>query len=191
MKTIGVLALQGGFAAHAAALARAGYAERLVRHREDTRGLDGLVLPGGESTAQWSLLLEAGLDRVVCDLARAGLPMLATCAGLILVAREVVGPEQASLGLVDVSVRRNGWGRQIDSFDAELDGGGLSGVFIRAPRIERVGEGVEVMGTLRGEPVLVRSGSLLCATFHPELTADGRVYEAAFMRPDAHVRLTG
>ncbi len=168
---IGVLAVQGGFDSHARALTAAGYTPVLVREARDLDGLAGLVLPGGESTTQWKLIARHGLGPAVAAFVRSGKPVLATCAGLILLARAVRNPEQPSFGLLDVDVARNAWGRQLDSFEAAPDGGGDPMVFIRAPRIEAVGEGVEVLATYRGEPVLVRQGSVTGAAFHPELGA--------------------
>lgn len=179
---IGVLALQGAFAAHARALEALGHAPVLVRQPRHLEGLEGLVLPGGESTTQLSLLerleLWAPLDRLV----RSGAPVLCTCAGLILAARRVTGPAQRSFGWLDADVARNAWGRQLDSFEARADAprDDLPLVFIRAPRITRAGEGVEVLATYDGEPVLVREGNVTAATFHPELTDRLDVHRAAF-----------
>ncbi len=189
--SIGVLAIQGDFAAHAVALRRLGARVREVRRAADLAGLDGLVLPGGESTAMLKQLEESGLDRAIVAFARGGGALLATCAGAILVARRVTNPEQRSLGLVDVEVQRNAYGRQNESFRTELtldlagpDGREaavtMPGVFIRAPRVTAVGEEVEVLGRHGGEPVLVRQGRHLVATFHPELTGNDRVH-AAFL----------
>ncbi len=167
MRTVGVLALQGGFDAHLRALEAAGLEAREVRAPADLAGLDGLVLPGGESTAQLRLIGRAGLERPLAELARTR-PVLATCAGLILAARRVA-PEQPSFGWLDVEVERNAWGRQVASFEADDDCGTRHLVAIRAPRIAAVGPDVEVLATLRGEPVLVRQGRIFGATFHPEL----------------------
>ncbi len=163
---IGILALQGGFAAHERALAEAGLRARLVRAPADLAGLDGLILPGGESTVMLRLLARNGLEAPLA--AARGLPVLATCAGLILAARAVV-PAQRSLGWLDVCVARNAWGRQVDSFEASDDASARRLIFIRAPRITAVGPGVEVLARYRGEPVLVRQGRVFGATFHPEL----------------------
>jgi 5'-phosphate synthase pdxT subunit len=180
MARIGVLALQGDFAAHAAALDRAGASAVEVRRAGAIDALDGLVVPGGESTTLLHLMADEpwfdGLRRLH---ARGG-AILATCAGAILVAREVEGPAQPSLGLVDVTIRRNAWGRQVDSFETEVALSGeaapLPAVFIRAPRIVRTGEGVEVLASIGREPVLVRQGRVIAATFHPELTGDVRLH---------------
>lgn len=155
--TTGVLALQGGFGAHLAALGAAGVE---VRTAAELGQVDALVLPGGESTVQARLIERGGLRQALEQFVRSGKPVLATCAGLILCAR---------YGWLDVSVQRNAYGRQVDSFEAMDDSGTRRLVFIRAPRIERVGEGVEVLATLKGEPVLVRQRNVTGACFHPEL----------------------
>lgn len=178
---VGILALQGGFAAHARRLAALGHEARLVRAAADLAGAEGLVLPGGESTTLLTVL-DPALRAAIVEHARAGRPVLATCAGLILIARRVTGPEQPSLALLDVEVARNAWGRQVASFEARADGGDLPLTFIRAPRIVDAGR-AEVLVTCRDEPVLVREGAMVGATFHPELTADPRVHEMAFGRP--------
>jgi pyridoxal 5'-phosphate synthase pdxT subunit len=168
---IGVLALQGNFREHAAMLRRLGADPVEVRKREQLQGLDGLVIPGGESTTFMRLMRLYGLEAAVRRFER---PILGTCAGLIVLDRE-------HLGLLDVDVERNAYGRQVASFEADLDLAGeeepLRGVFIRAPRVERVGGDVEVLAELDGEPVLLRQGRFLVATFHPELTDDTRVHE--------------
>jgi 5'-phosphate synthase pdxT subunit len=168
---IGVLAVQGNFREHAAMLRRLGADAVEVRKPEQLQGLDGLVIPGGESTTFMRLMRLYGLEEAVRRFER---PILGTCAGLIVLDRE-------HLGLLDVDVERNAYGRQVASFEADLDLAGedepLRGVFIRAPRVERVGGDVEVLAELDGEPVLLRQGRLLVATFHPELTDDTRVHE--------------
>ncbi len=185
MLTIGVLALQGAFARHAEVLTALGHRVALVRDAPGFRGLDGLVLPGGESTVQLDLASRFGIEDEIRNLAERGRPILATCAGLILLARIVTEPAQRSLGTLDVTVARNGWGRQVCSFEASSDepfagGAPLPLVCIRAPRIQRTGAGVDVLARFRGEPVLVQGNNVLGATFHPELTADRRVHERAF-----------
>ena len=179
--TTGVLALQGDFAAHAAVLRRLGEPVREIRRPADLAGLRGLVLPGGESTALLRLMLgdgEAWFDGLRAFAAGGG-ALLGTCAGAILLAR-IVDPAQPSLGLLDAAVARNAYGRQAESFEARLDApqfaGGLSGVFIRAPRFTGLGPPVEVIARLAGEPVLVRQGRVLAATFHPEIAGDDRVH---------------
>lgn len=177
---IGVLALQGGFAAHVTALRALGHDATLVRDARDLGGLAGLVLPGGESTVQLQLMDRLALAPALDAFVRAGRPVLATCAGLILAARHVTRPAQRSLGWLDVSVARNAWGRRHDCFEARADGTGLPLTFIRAPRIVEVGAGVEILERLGGEPILVKQGAVHGATFHPELTADRRVHRAIF-----------
>jgi 5'-phosphate synthase pdxT subunit len=177
---IGVLALQGDFALHAETLARLGVALRLVRTPQALTGLDGLILPGGESTAMLKLMEGTPMEEALRAFHARGGALFGTCAGLILLGRRVRDPDQRSLGLLDVTVRRNGYGRQIDSFETDLpwteDTDRIRGVFIRAPRIEDAGPSVRVLATHGGEPVLVREGRVLAATFHPELTADTRVH---------------
>lgn len=177
---VGVLALQGGFAAHARAVARLGHAAVEVRRARDLEGVDALVLPGGESTVMLDLLArDPALEAALVGLVRRGAPVLATCAGLILLASRVHDPAQRSLGLLDVEVRRNARGRQVHSSEARDDDDRLSLMLIRAPRITRVGPSVEVLATLEGEPVLVRQGAIVGATFHPELTDELAVHALA------------
>ena len=177
---IGVLAIQGDFAAHARALRRIGVDVIEVRHPNDLDAADGLILPGGESTTMLKFIEGEDLAASITDFARQGKPIFGTCAGAILLAREVYNPAQASLGLIDIGVERNGYGRQVDSFiagvETAIEGGPLEAVFIRAPRIRGAGPSVEVLASLNGEPVLVREGNILAATFHPELTEDTRVH---------------
>lgn len=179
-RRVGVLALQGDFAAHARALRSVGAEPVEVRVPAALDGCAALVLPGGESTTLLLLLEASGLDRAIPGFHRAGGALLGTCAGAILLAREVTHPAQLSLGLLDATVERNHYGRQVDSFETEapFPGGGppLPLVFIRAPAITRVGAGVEVLVEHGGLPVLVRQGRLLAGTFHPELTGDARVH---------------
>jgi 5'-phosphate synthase pdxT subunit len=178
---IGVLALQGGFAAHAAALAAAGDHPVMVRDGAALAGLDGLVLPGGESTTMLALIARFGLRPPLDHFVATGKPVLATCAGLILAARQVSHPAQPSFAWLDVAVARNGWGRQRASFQATADDErALPLVFIRAPRIIAVGAQAEVLVRVSGEPVMVRERNVTGATFHPELTGDGRVHRAVF-----------
>jgi len=177
---IGVLAIQGDFAAHARALQRIGVDAFEVRRADDFEAAEGLILPGGESTTMLKFIEEENLAESITDFARQGKPIFGTCAGAILLAREVYNPAQASLGLIDIDVERNGYGRQVDSFIAEvetpIEGGTLEGVFIRAPKIKRTGPEVEVLASLNGEAVLVRERNILAATFHPELTEDNRMH---------------
>jgi 5'-phosphate synthase pdxT subunit len=177
---IGVLALQGDFAAHSRSLAALGREVKEVRTPADLDRLDGIVLPGGESTTQLRLLASSKLRAPLEKAIREGLPTFATCAGLILVSRRVRDPEQESLDLLDVTVSRNAWGRQLDSFEAVSDRLRLPLVFIRAPRIRDVGPEVEVLDRLDGEPILVRQGGIVAATFHPELTTNSTVARLAF-----------
>ena len=186
---IGVLALQGDYQAHARAFAAAGVETRLVRKAEDLAGIDGLVMPGGESTTMLKFLEQDGFFASLKDFV-AVTPCFATCAGCILLAREVLHPPQRSLGVFDATVERNAYGRQIDSSiisaETELPGGPLEMVFIRAPRITRVGEGAEVLARRDGYPTLVRQDDLLVATFHPEMTTDSRVQKLFLEMVSAH-----
>jgi 5'-phosphate synthase pdxT subunit len=185
---VGVLALQGDFEAHAKALERAGGVDvRLVKRPADLEGLAGLAMPGGESTTLLKLLADEGLDESIVRFVESGGAVLGTCAGAILLSREVEHPRQRSLDLLDATIERNAYGRQVDSFtdDVETTRAGreslgddpLPAVFIRAPRFRAVGPEVEVLATHGGDPVLVREGRVLAATFHPELTSDTRVAE--------------
>ena len=189
-RRVGILAVQGDFEAHARVLERVRAVPVLIKHAEQLRDVAALVLPGGESTTTRKFLLQDGLADAIRELAGRGCPVLGTCAGAILLAREVsnhvvagvVVPEsQSGLGLIDIAIRRNGYGRQLSSFIARREtpvfpGGPLELVFIRAPIIERVGPGVRVLAEHDGSPVMVRQGSLLAATFHPELTDDPRIH---------------
>jgi 5'-phosphate synthase pdxT subunit len=186
MKKVGVLALQGDFDAHAKALERAGACAVLVRSADALEGLDGLIIPGGESTTMLKLLREENLME---PLRKFGLsrPIFGTCAGAILLANEVSSPAQESLGLIDVGVERNAYGRQIDSritsitpeadFQSRMGPGDMEAVFIRAPIIRRVGNAARVLARYEGDPVLVEEGRHVVATFHPELSSDPRVHE--------------
>jgi len=195
---VGVLALQGDFAAHARILRGRGAAVREVRRPEALAGLAGLVLPGGESTALLRLMEDADWPGALRACHRAGGALLATCAGVILLAREV-DPAQPSLGLLDLAVTRNAYGRQAESFEADVEATGfdppLRGVFIRAPRLRAVGPTVEVLAAFGGAPVLVRQGRVIGATFHPELAGDDRVHrlflEAAASGASARIREQG
>lgn len=178
---IGILAVQGDFEAHAAMLERMGVATALVRTPADLDGCDGLILPGGESTTQVQFLEEEGLRGRICRFAEEGGAIFGTCAGAILLGSEVKNPRQVSLGLMDMTVLRNAYGRQIASDvvsgPTKLKRDPLEMVFIRGPIIERVGPGVEVLAEFAGKPVLVRQGRMMAATFHPELTGDTTVHE--------------
>jgi 5'-phosphate synthase pdxT subunit len=184
-KRVGVLALQGDFDAHCRAVQRAGAEALLVRTAHELGAVDGLIIPGGESTTMLKLLREEGLFE---SLREFGLrrPIFGTCAGAILLAREVSRPEQESLALMDIAVERNAYGRQLDSHVARIrpeeeflrraGAGELETVFIRAPIIRRTGQAVRVLARYRGDPILVEEGIHLAATFHPELTADDRIH---------------
>jgi 5'-phosphate synthase pdxT subunit len=181
---IGILALQGAFIEHEHMLARLGVETVQVRLPAHLEGLDGLIIPGGESTTIGQVAQRWGLLEPLCTFARAGRPLWGTCAGMILLAKEVLDPKpgQPLLGLMDLAVRRNAFGRQVDSFEADLEVPVLGpvpfhAIFIRAPVIERVGEGVEVLARLEdGRVVAARQGKLLATSFHPELTNDSRFH---------------
>ena len=202
--SIGVLALQGDVREHAAALADLGETVRPVRHRADLEGLSGIILPGGESTTLSMLLESSGLVDPLAEALDAGLPAFGTCAGMILLASNVLDgrADQRRFGVIDLTVRRNGYGRQIASFECDLDidqmgGGPVHAVFIRAPTVEAVGPAVEVLATLPGSagsgkvgepsrgddgvsaarPVVCRQGPVLVTAFHPELTGDRRLHQ--------------
>jgi 5'-phosphate synthase pdxT subunit len=189
MKKVGVLALQGDFAAHGAALERAGAEPVFVREADQFAALDGLIIPGGESTTMLKLLRYEGLFDELAAFGRRR-PIFGTCAGAILLAKDVSNPAQESLGLMDLSVERNAYGRQIDSRVTHIEPAEdfaertaldnpdpkLEAVFIRAPIIRRTGPDVKVLARYAGDPVLVEEGRHLAATFHPELTSDARVH---------------
>jgi 5'-phosphate synthase pdxT subunit len=183
MVRVGVLALQGDFEAHEKALARAGAEAVQVRTPEDLLRVDGLVIPGGESSTMLKLIEATGLKQALLEFGERK-PIFGTCAGAILLASDVTNPAQDSLKLMDIGVERNAYGRQLDSRIARIspsveqfDGGDVEAVFIRAPIIRRVGTGVRVLATYNGDPVLAEQGNHLVATFHPELTGDGRIHE--------------
>jgi 5'-phosphate synthase pdxT subunit len=178
---VGILAVQGDFEAHARTLARLSVDFVFVRTPRDLEGVDAVILPGGESTTQWKFLVEEGLDKSLRDHAARGGAIFGTCAGAILLAREVLNPAQQSLNLVDITVIRNGYGRQLASEvrhrATAISTEPIEMVFIRAPIIERVGPDVSVLATSESQPVLIREGRNLIATFHPELTRDTAVHE--------------
>jgi pyridoxal 5'-phosphate synthase pdxT subunit len=180
---IGVLALQGDVREHARALHEAGATPVPVKAPADLASVDALVVPGGESTTIGKLLDRFGLLPPVIERAHSGMPLFGTCAGMILMAKEITGPELAPhrLNLMDIAVRRNAYGRQVDSFEADLDVEGLdvplTAAFIRAPVVEGVGDCVEVLARWDEQPVLVRQDRLLAASFHPEITGDSRLHE--------------
>jgi 5'-phosphate synthase pdxT subunit len=182
---VGVLALQGAFAVHEERLRECGVAARQVRTPDDLAGVDALVMPGGESTTMSKLLTTSGLFEAVGPRLADGMPVFGTCAGMILLATDVLDgrPDQRCFGAIDIAVRRNGYGRQVDSFEADLDVPSVGerrfhGVFIRAPKVERVGEGVEVLAEHEGVPVLLRRGRVSVASFHPELSGDARLHRS-------------
>ena len=181
---VGIVALQGDVREHAGALAELGASSVEVRAPTDLTDVDALVLPGGESTTMSLLLRSSGLGEALAERISDGLPVLGTCAGMILLASEVLDgrPDQTSFGAIDISVRRNAFGRQVDSFEADLAVEGIGeppfpAVFIRAPVVERVGAGVEVLARVADRPVLCRQGPVLAAAFHPELSGDRRLHE--------------
>ncbi len=182
---VGVLAVQGDVREHVAALDACGADPRLVRRPRELAGLDGLVIPGGESTTIDRLCRIFGLHEPIRRLVAKGLPVYGSCAGMIQLADEILDghPEQQTFGGIDMTVRRNAFGRQVDSFETDLQIAGLPdpdrpfpAVFIRAPWVERLGETVEVLAAVEGHPVAVRQGHLLATSFHPEVTGDHRVH---------------
>lgn len=180
-KPIGILAVQGDFAMHAKMLDRTGAPWKLIKHAAELGEASGLIMPGGESTTMLKFFSAEGFDAAIKDFAARDRPIFGTCAGTILLAREVLNPAQERLGLLDITVERNAYGRQIDSAVRqgecpELADRPVEMVFIRAPIIRRVGEGVRVLGRADGLPVLVEQGNVLAATFHPELTSDETVH---------------
>jgi 5'-phosphate synthase pdxT subunit len=179
---VGVLAFQGDFAAHLAALERCGVEAVPVKYEAELRSCRGLIIPGGESTTIGKLIGRASLDQPLREFAAQGHPIFGTCAGLILLAKDIVGSDQYRLGLMNLTVARNAYGRQTDSFESRLVSSlfaepPLPGIFIRAPQIEAIGEGVEPLVFHNEKVVLCRQGKLLGGTFHPELTADLRVHQ--------------
>jgi 5'-phosphate synthase pdxT subunit len=184
VEKVGILALQGAVREHAAAVADLGAHPVEVRTPEDLAGVDALILPGGESTTMSLLLDSSGLFEPVAARLAEGMPAFGTCAGMILLASDVLDgrPDQRFFGAIDLTVRRNAFGRQVDSFETGLEVDGLDGpafdaVFIRAPFVERAGDEVEVLATVDGHPVLCRSGNVLVSAFHPELSDDLRIHE--------------
>jgi 5'-phosphate synthase pdxT subunit len=180
---IGVLALQGDVREHFRALDAAGATPVLVKRPDQVAEVDALVVPGGESTTIGKLIDRFGLIDPIVERARSGMPIYGTCAGMILLARDIAGEHRAPLrfGLMDIAVRRNAYGRQVDSFEADLEVAGLTepfrAVFIRAPSVEATTEDVEVLATYEGRPVLVGQGPHMASSFHPEMTGDPRIHE--------------
>ena len=180
MHTIGLLALQGDYLKHGERFSRLGTPVVKVRTPGDLRNVDGLVFPGGESTTIGKLLMLSGLHEAIKYRVQSGMPVFATCAGLILLAKKIIDFDQVSLGLLDVDVERNAYGRQIESFETDFRSETfgeppIRGVFIRAPRITRLGKSVEVLAVYEDVPVLVRQNNILAGSFHPELTDDLRI----------------
>ncbi|SPE32707.1 Glutamine amidotransferase subunit PdxT [Acidobacteriia bacterium SbA2] len=180
-KPIGVLAIQGDFGMHAKMLERIGAPYKLVKHASQLAEVSGLIMPGGESTTMLKFFSKEGMGEAIKEFVGAGRPVFGTCAGAILLAKEVLNPAQERLGLLDITIERNAYGRQVDSSVRQGDCPALSErpvemVFIRAPIIRRVGEAVRVLGRCDGLPVLVEQGNVLAATFHPELTEDESVH---------------
>ena len=181
---VAVLALQGDFEAHRKKLAAMGIESFEARRPGEIEDAAGLIIPGGESTTLWKFFESAPWEEAIGRFAASGRPVLGTCAGAIVLARDVTNPAGRGMALIDIDVERNAYGRQADSFVGTVQapdlGGELPAVFIRAPKIRRVGPGVEVLATRAGEPVLVRQGNVVAATFHPELTEDDRVHGLCF-----------
>jgi 5'-phosphate synthase pdxT subunit len=188
---VAVLALQGDFDAHRRALSEIGVESFDAKRPRDLDVADGLVVPGGESTTLWKFFEMEPWEEAIAAFAASGRPILGTCAGAIVLAREVTNPRQKGMGLIDIGIERNAYGRQVDSFIGEVEaptlgpGTPMPAVFIRAPRIRRVAAFVDVLGTHAGEPVLVRQNAVVAATFHPELTSDRRLHRLLFARQPA------
>lgn len=181
---VGVLALQGDVREHLQALREAGAQSVPVKFPYELAALDGLIIPGGESTTIGKLMQESGLDTEICKLSREGLPLYGTCAGAIMLARGTLdgSQDQPLLGLMEIQVKRNAYGRQNESFETDVEIPSLKidkfrGVFIRAPWIEKAEKGVEVLASLQGKGIMARQGNLLATTFHPELSGDRRIHE--------------
>lgn len=179
---VGVLALQGAFHAHLGMLHRIGVDSCSVRCPGDLEGVDAVVVPGGESTTMSMLMSSSGLLKPLRRFVADSVPIFGTCAGMIVLASDIEDgrDDQIALGAIDITVQRNGYGRQLQSVETDIDvadGTSFHGIFIRAPRVTRVGEGVEVLALHRGDPVLLRQGSVLVASFHPELTDDPTIHE--------------
>lgn len=179
-KKIGILALQGAFIEHEQAIRKCGAEARQIRTREELEQVDGLIIPGGESTTIGKLMKIARLDEAIIEKKRQGMPLWGTCAGMILLAQEIVGMDQPMLGLMDIAVVRNGFGRQVDSFEAVLDIDGLGtgqGVFIRAPYVQKTWGDAKVLARFEDKIVMVEQNNLMATAFHPELTLDTSIHE--------------
>ena len=180
--TIGILALQGAVEKHVAMLEKCGIRPLRVRFVEELDSVQGLIMPGGESTTVGKLMARYGLDKKIIERAGEGMPVFGTCTGMILLAKEIVGSDQSRLGLMDMTIRRNAFGRQIDSFEADLDIEAIGrppfhAVFIRAPYVEKANGSVETLARYEDKIVLLRQGGLLGCSFHPELTEDVRIHQ--------------
>jgi 5'-phosphate synthase pdxT subunit len=179
---IGVLAVQGDFAKHLEMLQRCGVDAVEVRSPEQLKDVDGLIIPGGESTTVGKLMARYGIDKAIIERVEQGMPVFGTCTGMILMSREIEGSDQHRLGLMDIAVRRNAFGRQVDSFEADLavpevGDDPVRAVFIRAPFVTETRNNVQVLGKVEDKIVFIREGNCLAAAFHPELTDDCRVHE--------------
>lgn len=180
MVKIGVLALQGDFKEHIEILKKCSADAVEVRLPEDLKNVDGLIIPGGESTAIGNLMQQYGLDKEIIKKHKHGMAIYGTCAGAILLSKNISGSSQPRLNLLDISIKRNDYGRQVDSFEAEMEIekiGKFNGIFIRAPVIEKTGKEVKVLAKLNNDPVLIQQNNILASTFHPELTEDSRVHQ--------------
>ena len=180
MRTIGLLALQGDYLKHGERFKSLGISVRNVRTPNDLDWIDGIVFPGGESTTIGKLLVQSGLVAPITAYIQSGLPVFATCAGLILLSKKIIGFEQVQLGLLDIDIERNAYGRQIESFETDILSGTFGnppfrGIFIRAPRIVRLAKSIEILAVFEGAPVLIRQNNILACSFHPELTDDVRI----------------
>lgn len=179
-KKIGVLALQGAFIEHEQALNKCGAQAVEVRSAQDLAEVEGLIIPGGESTTMGKLLVDYKLDQLITQRVEKGMPVWGTCAGMILMSKEIAGSDQFRLGLMDISVKRNAFGRQVDSFETEVEVDGLGStraIFIRAPYVDRCWGKAQILATYRDKIVMVREGNLMATAFHPELTADCYVHQ--------------
>ncbi len=179
---IGILGLQGDFREHVEMLQSMGVETLVVKLPEDLDLVDGLIIPGGESTTMGRIMENVGMKDVLADKIKSGLPVYGTCAGMILLSKRVVGFDQPLLGVLDVEIERNAYGRQVESFEVDitidvLKGRPFRAVFIRAPRVVKMGEGVEVLAEYDGDPVLLKQGNILASSFHPELTLDTRIHD--------------
>ncbi len=196
VQPIGILAIQGDFAMHAKMLDRIGVLWKLIKHPSELGEISGLVMPGGESTTMLKFFESEGFSSAIRDFAASGKPVFGTCAGVILLANDVLKPPQQRLRLLDITVERNAYGRQADSSVRQgkcpaVTDHPVEMVFIRAPIIRRVGEGVRVLGTSDGLPVLVEQGNILAATFHPELTEDETVHRYFVAKASSHEHSAG